>query len=131
MQADPGRLTSYRYSSATDLYKQILGIRSVSAKDDTELHIEYAVPPQPDTDGEDSVVLVVYFEKGTRKLVDAKVSFRACRGGRAFRADTCGFLSSQLIGHSANIEEAVGVASGGNDVPGLLADVLMRIRPAT
>jgi hypothetical protein len=28
-----------------------------------------------------------------------------------------------------NIEEAVNVAKRGNDVPGLVADVLMRLRP--
>lgn len=49
-------------------YRSLLGIRSVRAVSETELHLEYDVPQGP-------VILVMKFDELTKRLADAAVSF--------------------------------------------------------
>lgn len=46
----------------------MLGIRSVQAVSDTELHLEYDVPQGP-------IILVMKFDELTKRFADAAVSF--------------------------------------------------------
>ncbi|WVQ78048.1 hypothetical protein IAT38_000129 [Cryptococcus sp. DSM 104549] len=88
-------------TSSMSFYRSLLGIHSVKAASDNELHLEYDVPQGP-------VTLALVFDPLTKRLADAS-----------------------LIGSDMDITEAVGIASGGsNDVPGLIADVLVRLRAA-
>ncbi|KAK6902882.1 hypothetical protein L486_08378 [Kwoniella mangroviensis CBS 10435] len=88
------------YSSSTSFYRSLLGIKSVKAVSDYELHMEYDVPNGP-------VTLALIFDEATQRFADAR-----------------------LIGSDLDISEPVGIAAGSNDVPGLVADVLVRLRPA-
>lgn len=85
-------------TSSMSLYRSLLGIRSVRAVSETELHLEYDVP-------QGSIILAMKFDELTKRLADAA-----------------------LIGSDIDIAEAVGIAAGSNDVPGLIADVLARLR---
>ncbi|XAO24064.1 hypothetical protein I312_102854 [Cryptococcus bacillisporus CA1280] len=85
-------------TSSMSFYRSLLGIRSVRAVSETELHLEYDVPQGP-------IILVMKFDELTKRLADAA-----------------------LIGSDIDIAEAVGIAAGSNDVPGLIADVLARLR---
>ncbi|WWC69508.1 uncharacterized protein I206_103450 [Kwoniella pini CBS 10737] len=87
------------YSSSMAFYRSLLGIRSVKAVSDNELHMEYEV-----NDGQ--VTLALHFDEVTKRLTDAS-----------------------LIGSDIDISESVGIAAGANDVAGLVADVLVRLRP--
>ncbi|WWC90102.1 uncharacterized protein L201_005035 [Kwoniella dendrophila CBS 6074] len=87
------------YSSSLSFYRSLLGIKSVKAVTDNELHLEYDVP-------NGSVILEVTFDELTKRLVDAKLS-----------------------GSDIDITEPVNIAAEANDVPGLVADVLLRLRP--
>ncbi|OCF36536.1 hypothetical protein I316_01786 [Kwoniella heveanensis BCC8398] len=87
-------------TSSMAFYKSLLGIKSVKAVSDNELHLEYDVPNGP-------VTLGLVFDEYTKRFIDA-----------------------HLIGSDIDISEPVGVAAGSNDVPGLIADVLVRLRPA-
>lgn len=49
-------------------YRSLLGIRSVRAVSETELHLEYDVPQGP-------IVLVMKLDELTKRLADAAVSF--------------------------------------------------------
>ncbi|GFZ46197.1 hypothetical protein JCM24511_04444 [Saitozyma sp. JCM 24511] len=97
-------------SSSIATYRKLMGIRSVRASVDGPqqlLHIEYEVTPAGNSKEPVGVAtLVSRFDGATRRLANA-----------------------QLQGSDMNIEEAVNVAKRGNDVPGLVADVLMRLRP--
>ncbi|WVQ70141.1 uncharacterized protein L199_008366 [Kwoniella botswanensis] len=88
------------YSSSLSFYRSLLGIKSVKAVSDNELHMEYDVPNGP-------VTLALIFDEVTKRFADAR-----------------------LIGSDLDISESVGIAAGSNDVPGLVADVLVRLRPA-
>ncbi|WRT67088.1 uncharacterized protein IL334_004054 [Kwoniella shivajii] len=88
------------YTSSMTFYRSLLGIKSVKAISDNELHLEYDVPGGP-------VTLVLEFDELTKRFADAR-----------------------LIGNDMDISESVGIAAGANDVPGLVADVLLRLRPA-
>ncbi|KAE8538047.1 hypothetical protein D1P53_006114 [Cryptococcus gattii VGV] len=85
-------------TSSMSFYRSLLGIRSVRAVSETELHLEYDVPQGP-------IILVMKFDELTKRLADAA-----------------------LVGSDIDIAEAVGIAAGSNDVPGLIADVLARLR---
>ncbi|WVO12826.1 hypothetical protein L204_100434 [Cryptococcus depauperatus] len=85
-------------TSSISFYRSLLGIRSVKAVSNEELHLEYDVP-------NGSVVLVITFDALTKR-----------------------FSSASLRGSNLDITEAAGVAEGSNDIPGLIADVLMRLR---
>ncbi|KGB74278.1 hypothetical protein I307_05009 [Cryptococcus deuterogattii 99/473] len=85
-------------TSSMSFYRSLLGIRSVRAVSETELHLEYDVPQGP-------VILVMKFDELTKRLADAA-----------------------LIGSDIDVAEAVGIAAGSNDVPGLIADVLAGLR---
>ncbi|KJE02173.1 hypothetical protein I311_04229 [Cryptococcus gattii NT-10] len=85
-------------TSSMSFYRSLLGIRSVRAVSETELHLEYDMPQGP-------IVLVMKLDELTKRLADAA-----------------------LIGSDIDIAEAVGIAAGSNDVPGLIADVLARLR---
>ncbi|WVQ71594.1 hypothetical protein IAR50_001134 [Cryptococcus sp. DSM 104548] len=85
-------------SSSMSFYRSLLGIRSVQAATDNELHLEYDVPNGP-------VTLALAFDPLTKRLSDAT-----------------------LVGSDIDIVEMVSVAVGNNDVPGLIADVLVRLR---
>lgn len=63
------RLT-FRLSSSTAFYKGLMGIKSVTAVSETELHLEYDVSGQ-------SIVLMLGSDAITRRLVDAQVSYRS------------------------------------------------------
>jgi hypothetical protein len=87
------------------------------------LHIEYEVTPAGNKEPVGMATLVLRFDGATRRLADAQVGDREVFGVK------CGSLTKvQLQGSDMNIEEAVNVAKRGNDVPGLVADVLMRLR---
>lgn len=58
----------YRLTSSISFYRSLLGIRSVQAVSDTELHLEYDVPQGP-------VILIMKFDELTKRLADAAVSF--------------------------------------------------------
>ncbi|WVW83168.1 hypothetical protein I302_105186 [Kwoniella bestiolae CBS 10118] len=88
------------YSSSMAFYRSLLGIKSVKAVSDSELHMEYDVPIGP-------VTLALTFDEMSKRFADAR-----------------------LIGSDMDISESVGIAAGSNDVPGLVADVLVRLRPA-
>ncbi|WWC61172.1 uncharacterized protein I303_103752 [Kwoniella dejecticola CBS 10117] len=88
------------YSSSMAFYRSLLGIQSVKAVSDNELHMEYDVPNGP-------VILALMFDEVTKRFVDAN-----------------------LIGSDIDISECVSIAAGANDVPGLVSDVLLRLRPA-
>ncbi|WVF72244.1 hypothetical protein IAT40_007056 [Kwoniella sp. CBS 6097] len=87
-------------TSSMSFYKSLLGIKSVKAASDNELHLEYDVPNGP-------VTLALVFDEYNKRFIDA-----------------------HLIGSNVDISESVGIAAGSNDVPGLIADVLVRLRPA-
>ncbi|WWD15623.1 hypothetical protein CI109_100045 [Kwoniella shandongensis] len=89
------------FTSSLAFYRSLLGIRSVKAVSENELHLEYDVPNGP-------MVLALMFDELTKRFIDAR-----------------------LIGNDMDISEAVGIAAGSNDVPGLIADVLVRLRPAS
>ncbi|UOH81520.1 hypothetical protein LQV05_004191 [Cryptococcus neoformans] len=79
-------------TSSISFYRSLLGIRSVQAVSDTELHLEYDVPQGP-------IILVMKFDELTKRFADAA-----------------------LVGSDIDVAEAVGIAAGSNDVPGLIAD---------
>lgn len=56
-----------RLNSSTAFYKNMMGIKSVTAVSDTELHLEYDAPDQ-------SVVLMLAFDPVTKRLVNAQAS---------------------------------------------------------
>ncbi|ODN84746.1 hypothetical protein L202_00625 [Cryptococcus amylolentus CBS 6039] len=85
-------------SSSMSFYRSLLGIRFVQAATDNELHLEYDVPNGP-------VTLALAFDPLTKRLSDAT-----------------------MIGSDLDVAEAITVAIGNNDVPGLIADVLVRLR---
>ncbi|WVQ98684.1 hypothetical protein IAU59_005815 [Kwoniella sp. CBS 9459] len=87
-------------TSSMTFYKSLLGIKSIKAVSDNELHMEYDVPHGP-------VTLALMFDEYNKRFIDA-----------------------HLLGSNVDISEPVGLAAGSNDVPGLIADVLVRLRPA-
>ncbi|KAK8870084.1 hypothetical protein IAR55_000654 [Kwoniella newhampshirensis] len=89
------------FTSSLAFYRSLLGIQSVKAVSENELHLEYDGPDGP-------VVLALIFDDLTKRFIDGR-----------------------LIGNDMDISEAVGIAAGSNDVPGLVADVLVRLRPAS
>ena len=92
-----------------------MGIRDIKAVSDHELHLTYEVP------GSQSVGLILEFEPGTKRLAGARVCQTSLvSGGR--------MLIQQLEGSDMDIGEAVDLAIGSNDGPGLVADVLARLR---
>ncbi|KAK1925016.1 hypothetical protein DB88DRAFT_487631 [Papiliotrema laurentii] len=86
-------------NSSISFYKNMMGIRSVTAVADNELHLEYDV-----ADG-DPIILKLAFDPATRALSNAEVE-----------------------GTDLDIGEAVNIALANNDPPGLIADVLMLVR---
>ncbi|WVR05241.1 hypothetical protein IAU60_002253 [Kwoniella sp. DSM 27419] len=86
------------YTSSMAFYRSLLGIRSVKAVSENELHLEYDVDQGP-------VTLVLMFEDQTKRLADAT-----------------------LTGSDTDISEVLETAKGNNDVPGFIADVLVRLR---
>jgi len=58
-----------RLNSSTAFYKKVMGIKSVTAVSDTELHLEYDARDQ-------SVVLMLAFDPLTKRLVNAQVSHK-------------------------------------------------------
>ncbi|KAJ9093474.1 hypothetical protein QFC19_008333 [Naganishia cerealis] len=66
------------FTSAIEVYRALLGIKSIKPVDSNELHLEYE--PLPRTGGEDTasratVTLALLFNESTRALDDAKVRF--------------------------------------------------------
>jgi len=66
-------LIANRYTASLLFYKSLLGIRSVKAASENELHLEYDVPTG--TGQATSVTLVLLFDNLTKKLANAEVSF--------------------------------------------------------
>lgn len=58
----------HRLTSSMSFYRSLLGIRSIRAVSETELHLEYDVPQGP-------IILVMKFDELTKRLADAAVSF--------------------------------------------------------
>ncbi|ORX39846.1 hypothetical protein BD324DRAFT_615220 [Kockovaella imperatae] len=88
--------------SSITFYKSLMGIRNVKAVSEYQLHLEYAVPST--TEG-DSVVLLLNFDSLSKRLAGA-----------------------EIMGSDADISEPVNVAVATNDIPGLIADVLVLVR---
>ncbi|KAL7422301.1 hypothetical protein Q5752_002947 [Cryptotrichosporon argae] len=95
------------YTSSIAFYRSLLGIKDVRAVSDAELHLTYAAGAAGSGAGADAgdVELALVFDAGRR------------------------FENAWLIGTDANVDEAVSTAVANNDVPGLVADVLVRLRP--
>ena len=75
--ANPVRLD--RYASSLGFYRTLLGIRSVRAVSDRELHIEYDVPSiGPSARNEkNTITLILQFDPASRRLTNAHVSVSA------------------------------------------------------
>ena len=125
---DPVLIT--RFTTQIALYKHLVGIRSIKSVSATQLQIEYDIPATvPAADLSSSrrgrpsggVVLAMEFVKGSKRLLGAGVS------GPVQTPDV--IADRQLIGSDLDIEEAVGIAAGSGDIAGLVADVLVRLRP--
>lgn len=76
-----GLADSHRLTSSISFYKSLLGIKSVQAISESELHLEYDVSPSaPATRGaskqpiSDSVILMLAFDPITKRLTNAEVS---------------------------------------------------------
>lgn len=92
------------------MYKSLLGIQTIQQLNDNELHITYEAPQGPMT-------LAMQLDSRTKRLVDAMVSL----------LPLC-TANPKLLDVDIDISEAVALAVTSNDVPGLIADVLLRIR---
>lgn len=106
--------TDDRLNSSISFYKNMMGIRSVTAVADNELHLEYDV-----ADG-DPIILKLAFDPATRALSNAEVRLMIWRTGS--------LAEGQVEGTDLDIGEAVNIALANNDPPGLIADVLMLVR---
>ncbi|KAI5452443.1 hypothetical protein NCC49_000606 [Naganishia albida] len=93
------------FTSAIEIYRVLLGIRSVKSVGDNELHLEYEPLAPPGEEKRSTVTLALLFDENTRRLEDAK-----------------------LVNHSANIDDAVDAARRSNDVPALITKVRARIQ---
>ncbi|ORY33785.1 hypothetical protein BCR39DRAFT_519226 [Naematelia encephala] len=87
-------------TSSMAMYRGLLGIKSIKAISDTVLQITYGVSSKQE------VTLELEFDPSTKRFLDAN-----------------------LIGSDLDIVEAAGIAQASGDVPGLIADVLVRLRP--
>ncbi|KAK4684696.1 hypothetical protein P7C73_g5473, partial [Tremellales sp. Uapishka_1] len=87
------------YTSSMTFYKSLLGIKSVKAISPLELHLEYTT-----SSPKSSATLVLLF-------------------GPDKRLETARMLNDEL-----DIDESSSIAVRSNDIPGLVADVLLRLR---
>lgn len=117
-----------RLNSAMAFYRTLFGIRSVRTVSPTILHLEYDAPMESsDSAGQRKkemipVTLEVEFDETTTRLRDARVGPVSRLVGAFTNLD-------ELLDLELDIAEAVGIAVAANDVPGLVAEVLMRLRP--
>ncbi len=61
-------MTGDRYTSAIDLYKQLLGIEAIEAVSPTELHLTYTL-----AEGAAPAKLALFFDAATKRLAGAQV----------------------------------------------------------
>lgn len=100
-------------------YRALLGIRSARATSDSELVLEYDVPSESVAGGRAEITLQFGED---RRLISALVSLAASFGIK---------LTRQFNGSEGDstFQQLVATAREANDAPGLIADVLMRLRP--
>lgn len=114
-----GPLTTVgRLSSSIAIYRNLLGIRSVTVVSNSVLQLEY------DIKGDRVATLVLQYDEKTKRLENAQVSWTV---GPTASVDT----DDQLLGSDLSYEdimEATDVAIKSNDVTGLVADLLSRLR---
>ncbi|RXK36705.1 hypothetical protein M231_06012 [Tremella mesenterica] len=85
-------------SASIVTYRGIMGIREIKAPSDRELQLTYDVPSK------DPITLIIEFDQSKR------------------------LAGARLLGSDIDIGESVDHCVSSNDVPGLIADVLIRIR---
>lgn len=122
-----------RFTTAIEVYRTLLGIKSVKPVDSNELHLEYEPLPttgSAQTGPNATVTLALLFNESTRRLEDAKVRLASSRhmSFSCSTGDLTTLLVLQLVNHSADIDDAVDVARKSNDVPSLIAKVRTRIQ---
>jgi len=127
---------SSRYTSAISVYKGLNGIKNMQPLSDTDILLEYTLAPgsrgkEELTDGADAVKIMLSYDPETKTLARAKVSWRIpsfSAPSKAVSRRAHGADVRQMLNHVADIEEIVSVAVQRNDVPGLIADILTRLR---
>ena len=67
-----------RFTSAIEVYRVLLGIKSVKPVGTNELHLEYETLPSSSGESRKPVTLALLFDETTKRLEDAKVSIDLC-----------------------------------------------------
>ena len=117
-------LIPHRLSSSIQFYRSLMGITSVSASvapggKQHLLHVRYDVP-----DGSASTASSPLPRDGKSGKAQAELVL-------AFDATTRLLQGAEIRGAEVDIEEATAIAVATQDVQGLVADVLNRLRPVS
>jgi len=76
---DNNDLPLVRFTSAIEIYRVLLGIRSVKPVGSNELHLEYEPLASTGEETRGTVTLALLFDETTRRLEDAKVGISHTR----------------------------------------------------